>query len=179
MRRLAPFFSVVLLSYTSLYAQHEKGSEYRIEQDTEASNFIGFFAGNTIIAQSGFKLPTIGFEYVREIGPRVGIGLSAELELGSHVIQKDEDGGVVSEVDRESAFLLLPNVFIRVYEGLIVTGGYGIEFEKNENLALLKLGLEYKLKMHNPDWLIYPQISWDHTKLYDGVVYGVMFGYAF
>lgn len=179
MRRLATFFSVVLLSYTSLYAQHENESESKMEQETEASNVVGFFAGNTIITQSGFKLPTIGFEYVREITPRVGIGLSAELELGSHVIQKDEEGDVVSEVEREAAVLILPSVFVRVYKGLIVTAGYGVEFERNENLALMKLGFEYKLRMHDPNWMILPQVSWDHTKLFDGVVYGVTFGYAF
>lgn len=172
-------FLVVLLSYTSLFAQHHNESSEKIEHDTEAANFVGLFGGNTIIVQSGFNLPTIGIEYVHELRPRVGIGLSAELELGSHVIQKNEDGDVVSEVEREGAILLLPSVFIRVYEGLTITAGYGIEFEKNENLALSKLGLEYKLRMHDPSWLILPQVSWDHTKLFDGVVYGITFGYSF
>ncbi|MCB0495368.1 MAG: hypothetical protein KDC79_04490 [Cyclobacteriaceae bacterium] len=169
----------VLLYASSLYAQHEKESADRPEQDTEAENFAGMFIGNTIITQSGFKLPTIGVEYIRELGPRLGIGLSAELELGSHVVQKDEDGDVVSEVRREGAVLILPSVFYRVYGGLVLTAGYGIEFEKNENLGLMKLGVEYKFKMHNPDWLVVPQVSWDHTKLFDGVVYGVTFGYSF
>lgn len=177
--RQATFFIVVLLSYFPLYAQHENESVKENETEHEASNFVGAFVGNTIITQSGFNLPTIGVEYVRELTPRFGIGLSAELELGSHVIQKDETGDIISEVRREQAILVLPSVFYRVYKELILSAGYGIEFEKNENLGLLKLGVEYRFKMHNPDWVILPQVSWDHTNLFDGVVYGATFGYTF
>ncbi len=165
--------------YSSSVAQDHQEAIHETTDEHESRNFLGLFAGTTIIVQSGFQLPTIGLEYVREITPRVGIGLVTELEIGSHIIQKNEDGDVVSEVNREGAFLLLPSIFINVYKGLIVTAGYGIEFEKNENLGLAKLILEYRLRMHNPDWYVLPGVSWDHTKLFDGLVYGVTFGYAF
>lgn len=143
------------------------------------ANFVGFFVGNTIIVESGFQIPTVGVEYVREIAPNIGIGIVAEYEFGSHIVQKNEGGSIISEVEREGAFLILPSAFFKLYKGLILTVGYGIELEKHENLAMSKVGLEYKFQMHDPNWIILPSVSWDHTELFDGVVYGATFGYKF
>jgi len=173
--RAATFIIVLFWGMSPLLAQEH--NEEALEH--EPRDFLGAFIGNTIIVESSFQLPTIGVEYVREVTPTIGIGITAELEIGSHIIQKDELGVVISEVEREGAALLLPSIFIKVYKGLIFTTGYGIEFEKNENLALAKAGFEYKLRMHNPNWLILPSVSWDHTKSFNGVVYGVTFGYGF
>jgi hypothetical protein len=135
--------------------------------------------GNTSIVQSGFHLPTVGLEYVREIKPNFGLGIIAEYEMGTHIVQENEAGQVVSEVEREEAFLILPSAFIRIYKGLIFSAGYGVEFEHNENLALTKIGLEYALPLQNSKWKAVPAVSWDHTHLFDGVVYGFMIGCSF
>jgi hypothetical protein len=169
-----------VFSLGNLFAQeHVDTDTHEDNNELESKNFGGFFVGNTVIAQSKYQMPTIGLEYIRELNHNIGIGLVAELEIGSHIIQKDEAGNIVAEVERKSAFLVLPTAFIRVYKGLILTVGYGVEFEKSENLGLSKIGLEYKLLMHNPNWVILPSISWDHTKLFDGVVYGITAGYYF
>ncbi len=168
----------LVLCFNQLFAQQTHHVE-KENLEKEPKHLAGIFIGNTIIVQSNYQMPTVGIEYIRELNHRIGIGLLAEFEIGSHIIQKNEAGIVIAEVERESAFLLLPSVFVKVYKGLILTTGYGVEFEKNENIALFKLGLEYKLKMNNPKWAIFPQVSWDHTKIFDGVVYGVTFGYMY
>ncbi|MCF6352649.1 MAG: hypothetical protein L3J06_06530 [Cyclobacteriaceae bacterium] len=174
------FFSLGVCLSVNLFAQeHENTDTHQVEEEHERQNFAAFFVGNTIIAQSKYQMPTIGLEYIREINHRIGIGIVVELEIGSNIIQKNEKGNIIAEVQRQSAFLVLPTVFFKVYKDLTVTIGYGIEFEKNENLALGKIGLEYAFKMHNPNWLILPSVSWDHTKVFDGVVYGVTVGYLF
>ncbi len=173
-------FILIFTFYTCspiLAQEHTKENPKNHHQ--ELHNFLGVFVGNTIIVQSAFKLPTFGIEYVREITPNFGVGITTELEIGSHIIQKNEDGDIVSEVQRQGAVLLLPSVFIRVYKGLIVTVGYGVELEKNENLGMAKLGLEYKLHLRKLNWLVLPSVSWDRTKLFDGMVYGVTFGRSF
>ena len=166
---------LVLLS-NPLFAQIEHKEE---SHKVEHKNAAALFVGNTIIAQSGFNLPTIGFEYAREFNHVFGLGVIAEVELGSHIVQKDEEGDMISEVHREGAFLVLPSVFIKVFRGLILNAGYGVEFESHENLGLLKVGFEYKLALQNPRWVVLPTVSWDHTKHFDGFVYGVNFGYLF
>ncbi len=171
--------SIFLFCTCSPILAQEHTEENPKNHHQELRNFLGVFVGNTIIVQSAFKLPTLGIEYVREITPNFGAGITAELEIGSHIIQKNEDGDIISEVQRQGAVLLLPSVFIRVYKGLIVTVGYGIELEKNENLGMAKLGLEYKLRLHKLNWFVLPNVSWDRTRLFDGMVYGVTFGYSF
>jgi len=80
--------------------------------------------------QSGFNLPTLGAEYIRELRSWLGLGLIGELE-------------------------------------------------KNENLGLMKIGLKYRLRLHQANWAVIPDISRDHTRLFDGVVYGFIFAYKF
>ena len=137
------------------------------------------FVGNTIIKPSGFNLPTIGIEYIRELNHFFGIGLMAEAEIGSHIIMQDEHNGSATKVDRNGAILIIPAIFTRVYKGLIVSAGYGVELEANENLALFKLSLEYKLHMKNERFIVLPTVSWDRTSRFEGWVYGVNFGYVF
>ncbi len=177
MKRIAVLIFLLSVGSPILAQEHKKNKSEN--HKLELHNFLGVFVGNTIIVQTAFQMPTIGVEYVREITPRVGVGFTAEIEIGSHIIQKNETGHVISEVKRQGAVLLIPSVFVRVYKELILTIGYGIEFERNENLAMSKIGLEYKLKMHNPHWFVLPSVSWDHTKLFDGAVYGVTFGCSF
>ena len=171
---------VVLVLFTMLYNPVIGQSEHHEEPGKlKNRNVIAVFAGNTLIKPSGFNLPTIGVEYIRELNHHMGIGIMAEAELGSHIVQVNEDNGNVTELDRQGAILLIPAVFARVYKGLIVSVGYGVEFESNENLALLKVSLEYKFRMKNERFLVLPTVSWDHTNRFDGWVYGVNFAYLF
>jgi len=142
-------------------------------------NLVTVFVGNTIIRPSGFNLPTLGLEYIRKLNNYIGIGVMAEVEIGSHIIMVDEHNGVQTEVERNSAVLIIPAAFFQVYKGLILSVGYGGEFEKNENLGLLKTSIEYKLYLKNERFLVIPTISWDHTSRFNGLVYGVNFGYYF
>ncbi len=171
------FLAAALLFNSLVYAQHE-GPESSHELKKE-KNGVGIFVGNTIIVQSGFNLPTVGLEYVRGITDHFGVGVISEVEIGSHIIEKNEAGDVISRVDREGAVLVLPTVFFKIYKGLIFYAGYGIEFEKRENLGLMKVGLDYRFLLRNPRWEVLPSVSWDHTRLFDGLVYGFIFSYKF
>jgi hypothetical protein len=176
MNRNLKIIAVLTLLSNPLFAQFEHNEEtHKVEHKNAATIFVG----TTIIHPSGFNLPTIGIEYVREVNYFLGVGLISEVEIGSHIVQKNEDGTAETEVERSGAFLVLPAVFIRLHKGLILSGGYGVEFENHENLGLLKVSLEYEFFLEHPRWIVLPTISWDHTKLFDGFVYGVNFGYVF
>lgn len=176
MYRLLLLIAVLTLLSKPLFAQFEHNEE---SHKVVYHNAIALFYGNTIIKPSGFNLPTIGVEYIREINHFLGAGFMAEVEIGSHIVQVDEHNGDKTNVDRTGAILMIPALFARVYKGLIVSVGYGVEFEKNENLGLFKVSLEYKLYMKNERFLVLPTVSWDHTRRFNGFVYGVNFGYVF
>jgi hypothetical protein len=176
MNRNLKIIAVLALLSNPLFAQFEHNEE---THKVEHKNAAALFVGTTIIKPSGFNLPTIGLEYVREVNYFLGIGIITEVEIGSHIVQKNEDGSAETEVERKGAFLVLPAVYVRLLKGLVLSGGYGVEFEDNENLGLLKVSLGYELFLEHPRWIIVPSISWDHTKHFDGLVYGVNFGYVF
>lgn len=182
LRSLVLLTMAMVISHSSAAQfEHNAVPDGRQEESHKVKyhNAVAFFFGNTIIKPSGFNLPTVGIEYIREINHFLGVGIMAEVEHGSHIIQVNEHDGTTTEVDRDQAILVIPAVFARVYKGLIVSAGYGVEFEAKENLALFKLSLEYKLYMSNERFIVLPTVSWDHTHRFNGFVYGVNFGYVF
>ncbi len=173
------FFTTLLIwGITGFSMAQENNHENSPTVQEHKKHFVGLFAGHTIIVQSKYQMPTLGLEYIYEFNERIGIGLVAEVEIGSHIIQENENG-IIVEVERSGAFLLLPTTFITVYKGLIFTAGLGIEFARDENLFLSKVGFEYKFRMHTPNWTLLPSVSWDRTNLFDGIVYGITAGYSF
>jgi hypothetical protein len=179
------FSFVILLQalfLTSLSAQHDTETISETQQEAESKNFFGLFLGNTVLYQTNIHLPTVGVEYVREIGPRLGLGAILEVEIGYEVIDDKTSTTPSTLYTRETAILFQPAIFYRLYRGFIVSAGYGVEFENTEDeelLGLFKVGVEYRLRMQNPHWFVLPSLSWDHTSRYDGVVYGLVFAYKF
>jgi len=179
------FFCVFLFSAlltVQLSAQNHEQNQPNTFKHPDRKNIIGLFLGNTVLYQTNIHLPTVGVEYVREITPRFGVGAILEVEIGYQVINDKTSPNPSTLYKRETAVLFQPAVFIRVYKGLIFNAGYGVEFENSEHekiLPLFKIGLEYQLHMQNPNWMVLPSLSWDHTSHYDGVVYGVVFAYVF
>ncbi len=173
------FLFFLSLAIISLTAQDNHQDIQINSKKALPKNGLGLFIGNTSILQTGFYLPTVGLEYFREINHFIAVGIISEFELGSHIVEKSEENVVISEVNRESAILILPTLCFRVYKGLLFKVGYGVEFEKSHDLGLLKVGFDYVLFLKDPKWRVLPGVSWDHTKYFDGVVYGVTFGYTF
>ena len=174
-------FVIVLLVINGINntsAQSHSTLPISTQEHPHHKNDIAGFAGATYICESGFFLPTFGIEYVRSVNSFMGIGVIGEIEVGSHIISKNENSHESIEVNRESAFLLCPAIYFKT--GNFVTSvGYGIEFEKSENLALLKVSLMYSLYLQDERWIVLPNISWDHTIHFNGLVYGVSFARVF
>lgn len=155
----------------NLHAQNHIENKDNLEKYLHHKNDIAGFVGTTFIIESGFILPTFGIEYVRKLNSYVGLGILGEFEVGSHIIAIDENSNEEQEISRESAVLLLPSAYF-MYNHFVVSLGYGVEFEKSENLAMLKVSLLYAFEFKNDKWLFVPSISWDHTKRFNSLVYG-------
>ena len=169
---------LISIHFNSLIAQEHPVAHTSSIKDSHHfshKNEIAGFAGATYIFHSGFVLPTFGVEYVRNINSFLGIGVIAEIEVGSHIIGEDERSHQQQEISRESAFLLLPALYFKT-GNFVSSIGYGVELEKSENLGLLKISAMYILELQNEKWIVIPSISWDHTSKFDGLVYG--FGVA-
>jgi len=154
--------------------------EHESKEVHENKNIVLLFIGSTHINQSGINMPTFGVEYAHELFKNAGIGAIVEYEAGQHIIGKEEETGEEIDLTRKNSVLILPTLHYAFFNHfLILTAGYGVEIEQEENLGLLKIGLSLELKLKNPKWYVVPGVSWDHTKLFDGIVYGFSIGYAF
>lgn len=174
MIKIVTLLSLIIITnanFSNLLAQEHKENHKSNSTAFHHKNDIAGFFGATYIIESGFLLPTIGLEYVRKINSFIGIGIIGEVELGSHIITIDEHSHEKTEINRETAFLLLPSIYF-ITGNFVFSGGYGIEFEKNENLVLTRLSLMYILELKNELWFVVPSFSWDHTKHFNGLVYG-------
>lgn len=167
---------VLIFSISGAFAQHD--SEH--PEESKAKNVVLVFIGSTHIVQSGINMPTFGIEYGHRIFKNIAIGGIIEYEAGQHIIMKDDHShGEEVEITRKNSLLIIPSVYYIIDHLVVISIGYGIEFEEDENLGLLKIGLGAELQLKNPRWLFYPNISWDHTSHFDGIVYGFSVGYGF
>lgn len=150
--------AVALLSMLGLQAQ-----------ESEARNFIIASFGYTYIpggaaleeevVEDGFFVPTIGFDYVREVSERWMLGLMVDVELGQYLVLE-------KNLERENATLF---VFTGKYEflehwGLI--GGGGLEVDSHNSLAIFRFGLERHFELEN-GWEIGIPFVLDYKRGYD------------
>ena len=171
-------FFLCVISFNSLLAQHEERQPDAAHHEGHYKNEISIYCGSTYLTKSGFNIPTIGIDYSRQLNSFLSIAALADFELGSHIIEHDNNGDI-HEVERERALLLMPGLSFRVVKGLTLFAGYGVEIEKTESLGLLRLGAGYKMKLKSERWLVEPYFYWERTKLFNALAYGVVFGYEF
>ena len=112
MKRTLIVIALVLVHAMSLYAQDEHEAE---KHELKYHNLFTLFAGNTLIQPSGFNLPTIGIEYVRELNHFLGIGIMAEAEL----ITAEDLGLSVPDSDDEGLLLNLKAVRAKAEKGAL------------------------------------------------------------
>ena len=173
---MKPFIiSIVLLFFFNAGIAQEAPEHH---EESKEKNIVALFIGSTHIIQSGINMPTFGLEYSRNIINFFAVGGIVEYEAGQHIIIKNEDGEE-NKITRTNSLLLIPTVYFSIHHLVVFTIGYGIEFEEKENLGLLKVGVNLEFELKNPRWIFIPNVSWDHTRHFDGIVYGFSTGYRF
>lgn len=182
--KLSITFLLVFLLMLQGFSQEETNHSTEEKPSHSAGrypkNFALVFIGSTHIWPSGINMPTFGVEYGRKVFKNFGVGITVEYEAGQHIISKDEHTEETVDITRENSILLIPTIeYAFFHHFFILTVGYGVEFEKKENLALFKVGLSVNLALKNKYWYVLPSVSYDRTKRYDGLIYGFALGRAF
>lgn len=164
-----------------LYAQDELEEEFSLEEEEfEHKNSILVSFGYTYIpdgaeredeGSKGFFVPSIGLDYAREIGERWELLLMLDWELSHYVIVKDE-------LEREKAFISIIGAAYRPFSELYIFAGAGMEFEKNENLFVTRLGAEYMYGL-NERWFLAPAFFFDFKKDFPTYTIAVGLKYKF
>ncbi|WP_136479887.1 hypothetical protein [Cognatitamlana onchidii] len=167
------FFLVVFLFGNTLFAQQE-------DEDIKSKNSFLLNFGYTHIpggteleseSKDGFFVPAIGFDYGREISERWELLLMLDVELGKYLIRS-------KELNRENAFMVLGGASYELLKSIRVLGGLGVEFEKNENLFVTRLGGEFIHELNGP-WGLMAGTYWDYKQEYSTYSLVVGLGYRF
>ncbi|SNR52214.1 hypothetical protein SAMN06265371_104255 [Lutibacter agarilyticus] len=175
----------VLLISTTLFAQH---SEEELENNSHNEGTHTVSHGKNMIAidygidhikegvkhgdaidEEGHWVSSIGIDYFRGISEKWGVGVKFDIQLGHYIIPHKEN------LERENAFIALAVGSYKILPKWGVFAGAGVEFEKNENLGVIRVGTEYLFHLKH-GWAIPVGFFWDIKEGYD--VYAFTVGIA-
>jgi hypothetical protein len=150
------------------------------DSENEKKNLVNVALGYTFIPKAGNEgaseahgvfIPAIGIDYFRRIGKQWEIGIMADLELGHYII-------INENLNRENAALLVAMANYNLTKHINILAGAGMEFEKHKNLAIIRLGGEYSIRLKR-NWVISPGFFYDFKEGYDTWSLSIGFGKEF
>lgn len=180
----------VLFIYSTMIGQesessfdHDHKTEHEAQHEEEDFKHfrVGLVLGHTYIANSfsngkeTIALPDFGLDLEYWVNERWGFGLHNELMLQSiEILDGDEE-----VLEREYPFVLTADLLYKPWKELVLVIGYGREFETNENLNLIRFGLEYEIEIRK-GWDLSPAFVFDtRFKAYDTWALGIGIGKRF
>ena len=172
-------FKSFLVIAMLIFSAYLFGQESQLEEPEFKNSFLLNFGYTHIPGSSEFEsesegdvfVPAIGFDYAREISERWELLLMLDLELGKYLVRS-------KELNRENAFMVLGGASYKLLESVHVLGGLGVEFEKNENLFVTRLGGEYIYNLGS-QWGLMGGAYWDFKAYYSTYSLVIGIGYKF
>lgn len=108
--------------------------------------------GNTTVI-----IPSLGLDLEYWITEKWGFGFHNDLELLTFEIEQNH----LLKVEKEFPIVVTFDGLWKFYKGFVLVLGTGIEFEKNENLFIVRAGFEYEFEFRKT-WDIAPTIFYDY-----------------
>ena len=142
-------------------------------------HMVGLGAGWTHIPEGaddvesdkGVWVFTGGIVYHYRFKDPWSVGAVVEVEFGEYLI-------VDIDLNRENAVILAGLLYLEAYPRWSVYLGGGVEVEKHENQAIMRLGTEYEFIVGD-GWVITPTIFVDVKEEFNSYAFAVAFGKCF
>ena len=178
-------FLLVLVASLQLSAAEnpDDHTKHHKHQQREYKNIVSFLYGTSIIPGGNphidgvLLVPTIGLEYERWFSRKLGAGVFTDLAMSPYVIEADFNDDMV-HIDREYVMVMTVALLYEPFHNFMIFAGPGVEFERNQNLFVQKMGVTYSFPIQN-NWVIKAGASYENIELYDAFGVGVSFGKAF
>ena len=171
-------YSAILI--LALIALPFMGTAQKSDEEADKKNTFLINLGATYIpdgtsvgttGSSGFFIPIVGIDYLYRVAKKWEIGLMVEMQLGDYLI-------IEGDLNREYALDIVVIGSYRATEELHLFGGAGIEIDKNRNLAILRIGVEYNFSL-GKGWLLAPNFMYDFKEGLDTWSLALAFGKEF
>jgi len=169
--KLTIIFIICFLTINSFAQETEHEEKKNLLAITIGYTYIPTGAAFDAEEADGIFVPSFGLDYFRRIHPRWELGLMADVELGEYLI-------IEKELHRENAILLAAVLSFNLTKHINFFAGGGMEFEKHENLGIIRLGGEYVFRL-NKEWVISPGFFYDFKEGIDAWSLSVSFGKEF
>lgn len=136
------------------------------EEVTKEENIPPFrvaaLIGHTVVpaehAGTRVIVPSWGLDLEYWFGRKWGVGLHSDIELESFVIIRQ--GVEEEELERIRPVVITLDALYNPWKGLILQLGPGIEFERTENFAVVRAGVEYEVEIGH-GWDLAPTFFYD------------------
>jgi len=157
---LTSFLFLLIITFTNAQEiEHEEG-----EEKLEKKHSIAILISHTQIAETvegerkkNISVPSWGIDYNFEISERWAIGLHNDIIIESFIIENNEG----TEIERSSPFATAVVGMFKPIKNFSLVLGAGGEFSKEENLFLIKAGVEYSHLILQDNWEIIASFSND------------------
>ena len=154
------FFSGLLLLFIAFVNAQEKEEE---KEFAEKKHSVALVISHTQMnegIEGGKKewisLPSWGIDYNYELCEKWAVGLHNDIIMESFIVEHN-DG---TEIERSSPFASTVVALYKPGKHFSFVLGAGGEFSKEENLFLIKAGIEYGYRFHD-DWELIANITND------------------
>jgi hypothetical protein len=117
-------------------------------------------------------VPALGLNYDYMINHKWGFGLHSDILLQQFVA---EAHGSKKEIVRENPVAITGILTYKPHHRWAIMGGYGIEFEKQKNLHLIRIGAEYGIELPK-EWELGFSLEFDFKPdAYNSLLFGLGF----
>jgi len=179
------FALVLLISSNSLFSQEieqeakeasevsTKFEKHHKESEEETHHSVSFVIGHAHISTAvkdgkdnkWLTIPSFGLHYTYKLDEKWGIGLQTELLLEEFEIAASsslENGGEleIETIERNRPFSVTLMGYYKLHHHLILMLGGGGEFSKEENFALVRLGVDIPI-IEKYGWEAFGTFSYD------------------
>jgi len=125
--------------------------------------------------KEGLLIPTYGLDYEYWFNKRWALGLHTDLELQTFIVQTEHE----EELERDYPLVVTLDLLWRPWKGLVFELGPGYEFEKNEDLFLIRMGVSYEIELPH-HWDLAPTFFYDSRfESFDTYTLGLVIGRRF
>lgn len=100
-------------------------------------------------------IPTWGFNYDYWINHQLGVALKSDIEILNYLV---EDRG--QKIERKNPLIVSAVFLYKTSSGLSLLTGPGIEFEKNENFFIYRIGAAFEFEV-GKQWDFSPEFIFD------------------
>ncbi len=153
-----------LLSLFIAFANAQETAHKEGEEEKEKRHSVAVLISHTQISEAvegegkkSISVPSWGIDYNFELTERWAIGLHNDLIVESFVIENSEG----TEVERSSPFATAVVGMFKPIKNFSLVLGAGGEFSKEENLFLIKAGVEYSHLILHDNWELIASFSND------------------